>query len=351
MSTSKKPAVRDSKSVAARRYEMGRLEQIIRKGSRTFCETGLALAKIRDERLYEDEGYATFEEYCRERWGWSHQRSSQLIQAARLVKELPPKLATYVADEMTARELRKLPGEKQAEIIQQTLDQKLTLTPKLVRAHLPKPEPVPKSEEKLEFEERAGVRKLVRELLERLEALGPTHGVLDEVGPIAQWWQSAHNRAAPEPAPAANPEPEPDELPRRSSPVCGPLAEREPEPSAAPDEQAPAPEPEPALCRGRLPEPEPPANETPAKIGKTQTRRKTRPTTVRGHLSKLLDGLESVVAETEETIKRIQKWPRKYCSTDYESMKPFGALSSSSSTICSGLFITVSISSCLANVN
>jgi hypothetical protein len=39
------------------------LEKIIQKGSRTFWKVGLALAKIRDERLYELEGYATFEDY------------------------------------------------------------------------------------------------------------------------------------------------------------------------------------------------------------------------------------------------------------------------------------------------
>jgi hypothetical protein len=32
---------------------------------------GLALLEIRDQRLYREAGYRTFEEYCKERWGWS----------------------------------------------------------------------------------------------------------------------------------------------------------------------------------------------------------------------------------------------------------------------------------------
>jgi hypothetical protein len=34
-------------------------------------DVGLALLEIRDQRLYREAGYRTFEEYCKERWGWS----------------------------------------------------------------------------------------------------------------------------------------------------------------------------------------------------------------------------------------------------------------------------------------
>lgn len=37
--------------------------------------------EIRDSRLYR-EHYSTFEEYCRERWGWSRGRAYQHIEAA-----------------------------------------------------------------------------------------------------------------------------------------------------------------------------------------------------------------------------------------------------------------------------
>ena len=42
-------------------------EMVIEMGWSTFVEVGLALARIRDARLYRIE-FDTFETYCRERW-------------------------------------------------------------------------------------------------------------------------------------------------------------------------------------------------------------------------------------------------------------------------------------------
>jgi phage N-6-adenine-methyltransferase len=56
-------------------------EAIIERGLGTFVEVGEALLAIRDERLYRDT-HGTFEDYCRERWGFNRQRASQLIGAA-----------------------------------------------------------------------------------------------------------------------------------------------------------------------------------------------------------------------------------------------------------------------------
>jgi hypothetical protein len=48
---------------------LAELEKVIAKGKKTFVEVGLALAEIRDLRLYKRE-YSGFEEYCRKKWGW-----------------------------------------------------------------------------------------------------------------------------------------------------------------------------------------------------------------------------------------------------------------------------------------
>jgi hypothetical protein len=52
-----------------------------------FVEIGLALATIRQRRLYRLE-FATFEEYCRARWGFSRRRAYQLIASARVYVQL-----------------------------------------------------------------------------------------------------------------------------------------------------------------------------------------------------------------------------------------------------------------------
>jgi hypothetical protein len=67
--------------------ELQQHEAVIERGLGTFVEVGTALAAIRDARLYRLE-YATFEDYCRERWGFSRVRAHQMIDAAAVVGAL-----------------------------------------------------------------------------------------------------------------------------------------------------------------------------------------------------------------------------------------------------------------------
>lgn len=61
-------------------------EQVIVKGLSTFREVGQALTRIRDERLYRED-FATFDAYCKDRFGFSRQRASQLICCVKMEKE------------------------------------------------------------------------------------------------------------------------------------------------------------------------------------------------------------------------------------------------------------------------
>ena len=49
-----------------------------RKVERAFFEAGKALAQLRDRRLYRST-HRTFEEYCRDRFGYTHRRVNYLI--------------------------------------------------------------------------------------------------------------------------------------------------------------------------------------------------------------------------------------------------------------------------------
>ena len=53
---------------------LAELETVIESGIRTFVDVGRALLEIRDSRLYR-ESYPTFDEYCRERWGFGRIRA------------------------------------------------------------------------------------------------------------------------------------------------------------------------------------------------------------------------------------------------------------------------------------
>jgi hypothetical protein len=86
------------------------LERIIQKGKDTFVEVGTALSEIRDSKLYHPA--ATFEDYCKNRWGFSKWYAIKITDAAKVVSNLdncPIKPKT----ESQARPLAKLPAEKQ----------------------------------------------------------------------------------------------------------------------------------------------------------------------------------------------------------------------------------------------
>jgi len=85
------------------------LERIIQKGKDTFVEVGTALAEIRDAKLYKPK--QTFEEYCKERWGFDRTYAHRLIESANVCKVLP--MGNIPKTERQARPLAKLPPEDQ----------------------------------------------------------------------------------------------------------------------------------------------------------------------------------------------------------------------------------------------
>ena len=82
-------------------------ERTIERGLATFVEVGEALLAIRDKRLYR-ESHATFEDYCRERWGFTDRRARQLMEASEIGTVVP------VGNEAQARELAPLRDDPEA---------------------------------------------------------------------------------------------------------------------------------------------------------------------------------------------------------------------------------------------
>ena len=91
----------------AGRQRLAELEKVIHRGKKSFVEVGLALAEIRDMRLYKPE-FKTFMDYCKEKWGWGKGYCNHVIRAAQVVGALP-ETATIVATEAQARELARAP--------------------------------------------------------------------------------------------------------------------------------------------------------------------------------------------------------------------------------------------------
>jgi site-specific DNA-methyltransferase (adenine-specific) len=98
---------------------------VITRGHQTFVEVGEALLAIRERKGYRAAGFPTFEEYLRERWGWSRQRGYQLIQAANVVADLQSdQLSTQVVipSEHHARILATLAPDERRTLVGQLGD-------------------------------------------------------------------------------------------------------------------------------------------------------------------------------------------------------------------------------------
>ena len=98
---------------ALRRNE---LEKIIKKGFVPFMEMGFALAEIKEKKLYRDT-YATFEEYCKEKWGFSRTYSYYVIKGSEAIKSLPQHTFTRVNTEKQARAVSKVRPEKRNDVV------------------------------------------------------------------------------------------------------------------------------------------------------------------------------------------------------------------------------------------
>jgi len=68
------------------RSELARCEEVIERGLQPFMEAAEALTEMRDQRLYRST-HPTFEALCRERWGWSAEEVTEMLEMAELVKE------------------------------------------------------------------------------------------------------------------------------------------------------------------------------------------------------------------------------------------------------------------------
>lgn len=89
-------------------------ELVIERGIKTFVDVGSALLEIRDNRYYREE-FATFEDYCRGKWGMSRPRAYQLIDAAVTINNLSTVVDNMPVTERQVRPLTSLEPEQQRE--------------------------------------------------------------------------------------------------------------------------------------------------------------------------------------------------------------------------------------------
>lgn len=103
------------------RVEFLKEDKVVRDHKDSFVKCGLALERIRDERLYRD-SYKTFEDYCQNRLGNGRRYANYLIEGAVAVKELPKSLGTIVPNSGAALAVARVPRKRRAKVIKEVVE-------------------------------------------------------------------------------------------------------------------------------------------------------------------------------------------------------------------------------------
>ena len=107
-------------TIALSRSEKTRLAELELLLKDAFYRAGQALKEIRDSRLYRDE-YATFEDYCRDKWDIARNYANKVIAASEVVKNLSTTGTHTPSSERQARPFTSLPPDQQIDAWQEVV--------------------------------------------------------------------------------------------------------------------------------------------------------------------------------------------------------------------------------------
>jgi hypothetical protein len=124
----------------SRKQRLRTLENEIRSGMEEFYYTGMKLKEIRDDELYKEDGFKTWEQYLGKQWELSYRYVANIITSAEYRQKLPT-CSTGAGEwtERSVRELKRIPKKADAaRVAQKIIDQidkapELKLTSTLVR--------------------------------------------------------------------------------------------------------------------------------------------------------------------------------------------------------------------------
>jgi len=100
------------------RSKLDALEKIIAKGRDVFIRVGIALAEIKQAKLYR-QTHKTFAEYCEQKWKFGRQYAYEMIRAAKAVESLPENVRHAVQNARQAEALSSVPEAKRVEVLEQ----------------------------------------------------------------------------------------------------------------------------------------------------------------------------------------------------------------------------------------
>lgn len=97
-----------------------RCEEIVDKGVRNMLDAADALKEIRDNRLYKEKGYSSFDQYLADEWGFGRSYINKIIKSSETRKRLGtlvPELDSSSLAETALRELNSVPDEHLEDVI------------------------------------------------------------------------------------------------------------------------------------------------------------------------------------------------------------------------------------------
>jgi site-specific DNA-methyltransferase (adenine-specific) len=109
--------VTDSARLRLVSTELARCEAVIARGLDTFVEVGEALSAIRDQHLYRERGFRSFEAYLKEQWSMGRNTGYTYIQAAEVARNVPT--SVQLPSVSHAALLHSLPRDEQIALAEQ----------------------------------------------------------------------------------------------------------------------------------------------------------------------------------------------------------------------------------------
>lgn len=110
-------SVTDSQVLTTQEVRLNKLEEIIQKEKWAFVAVGVALYEVKELKLYEVK-YPSWNNYCKNRWGFKRAHADQLIQTADAFGKLPKEIATIVANQGQGRALAGVPESERVQVLE-----------------------------------------------------------------------------------------------------------------------------------------------------------------------------------------------------------------------------------------
>jgi len=160
------------------------LEKLIAGHQECFYKIGRALKEIRENRLYKQALFESFEAYTRERWDMGKAHAYRLIRAYEVIYNLSPIGDKLPANESQVRPLTQMDSIEQRRIWKEIIDSGMELTARNIKKFIESRKTAPVSKPDLTDRISNEYMAVVKEMLEQVRAARHEH------------WQKTSRQAA-----------------------------------------------------------------------------------------------------------------------------------------------------------